>query len=156
MNEPSFTRGRKWTAGLNVVVALVSAFAIVVMVNYLSARHSVRFNWLDAAGNKLSPLTVRVLSGVTNKVRVIVYFSRNDPLFGHVTGLLKDYQLNCPKMELEVVDYRFPGRSEKIRAEYNLSSVTEGSRVIFDCGGRVRVVSGGELSDYAMGADRQI
>src|SRR5687767_10266397 len=156
MNEPSFTRGRKWTAGLNVVVGLLSAFAIVVMVNYLSARHSVRFNWLDAAGNQLSPLTVRVLSGVTNKVRVIVYFSRNDPLFGHVTGLLKDYQLNRPKMELEVVDYRFPGRSEKIRAEYNLSSVTEGSRVIFDCGGRVRVVSGGELSDYAMGADRQI
>jgi hypothetical protein len=156
MNEPSFTRGRKWTAGLNVVVGLLSAFAIVVMVNYLSARHSVRFNWLDAAGNKLSPLTARVLSGVTNKLRVVVYFSRNDPLFGSVTGVLKDYQLQCPKMELEVVDYRFPGRSEKIRAEYNLSSVTEGSRVIFDYGGKVRVVGGGELSDYSMDKDRQI
>lgn len=156
MNKPSFTRGRKWTVGFNVVVALLSAFAIVVMVNYLAARHSVRYNWVDSAGNKLSPLTQRVLSGVTNKLRVIVYFSRNDPLFGSVTGLLKDYQLHCPKMELEVVDYRFPGRSEKIRAEYNLNSVMEGSRVIFDYGGRVRVVSGGELSDYAMGADRQI
>src|SRR5436190_19199393 len=120
MNEPSFTRGRKWTAGFNVVVALVSAFAIVVMVNYLAARHSVRVNWLESAGNKLSPLTVRVLSGVTNKLRVIVYFSRIDALFGSVTGLLKDYQLNCPKMELEIVDYRVPGRSEKIRAEYKL------------------------------------
>lgn len=156
MNEPSFTRGRKWRVGFNVAVALVSAFALVVMVNYLAARHSVRYNWADAAGNKLSPLTQRVLGNVTNKVKVIVYFSRKDPLFGNVTGLLKDFQLNCPKLDLEVVDYRYPGRSEKIRAEYNLSSVSEGSRIIFDCGGRTRVVGASELSDYGMGPDRQI
>src|ERR1051326_3637654 len=106
MNEPSFTRGRKWRVGFYVAVALVSAFALVVMVNYLAARHSVRYNWADAAGNKLSPLTQRVLGNVTNKVKVIVYFSRKDPLFGNVTGLLKDFQLNCPKLDLEVVDYR--------------------------------------------------
>jgi hypothetical protein len=126
------------------------------MANYLAARHSVRYNWADAAGNKLSPLTLRALAGVTNKVKVIVYFSRQDPLFGNVTGLLKDYQLHCPKLDLEVVDYRYPGRSEKIRAEYNLSSVSEGSRIIFDCNGRTRVIGAGELSDYGMDAHRQI
>ena len=47
MKEPSFTRGRKWTVGFNVVVGLLSAFAIVVMANYLAARHSVRYNWVD-------------------------------------------------------------------------------------------------------------
>jgi len=156
MNEPSFTRGRKWRVGFNVAVALASAFALVVMANYLAARHSVRVNWADAAGNKLSPLTQRVLTGVTNKVKVIVYFSPKDPLFGNVTGLLKDYQLLCPKLDLEVVDYRYPGRSEKIRAEYNLNSVSEGSRIIFDCAGRTRVIGAGELSDYGMAADRQI
>jgi hypothetical protein len=155
-NEPSFTRGRKWRVGFNVVVGLVSAFAIVVMANYLAARHSIRYNWADSAGQKLSPLTVRALSGLTNKVKVIVYFSRRDPLFGQVTGLLKDYQMHCPPMELEVVDYRFPGRSEKIRAQYNLNSITEGSRVIFDCEGRTRVIGGGELSEFAIGEDRQI
>ena len=49
MNEPSFTRGRKWTAGFNVVVALLSAFAIVVMINYLAARHSVRYTIVGSA-----------------------------------------------------------------------------------------------------------
>jgi hypothetical protein len=156
MSEPSFTRGRKWRVGLNVVVGIVSAFAVVAMVNYLAARHSVRYNWVDAAGNKLSTVTQRVLAGVTNQVKVIVYFSPKDPLFGNVTGLLKDYQLRCPKMDLEIVDYRYPGRSEKIRAEYNLSPVSEGSRIIFDCGGRTRVIGAGELSDYGMAADRQI
>src|ERR1051325_8589558 len=157
MNEPSFTRGRKWRVGFNVAVALASAFALMVMANFLAARHSFRYNWVDAARNKLSPLTQRVLTGVTNKVKVIVFFPRDDaPMFGFVTGLLKDYQLHCPKLDVEVVDYRFPGRSEKIRAEYNLSAGGEGSRVIFDCGGRTRVINRGELSDFAMGPDRQV
>ena len=47
MNEPSFTRGRKWAIGFNVVIAIVSAFAIVVMANYLAARHSMRVNWVS-------------------------------------------------------------------------------------------------------------
>jgi hypothetical protein len=157
MNEPSFTRGRKWGVGFNVTVALFSLVALVVMANFLAARHSVRYNWVDSAGNKLSPLTQRVLTGVTNKVKVIVFFQRNDvPLFGLVTGLLKDYQMHCPNIELEVVDHRFPGRSEKIRSEYNLSGGGEGSRIIFDCGGRTRVVNRGELSDFSMDENQQI
>jgi hypothetical protein len=157
MSEPSFTRGRKWRVGFNVALALLSAAAILVMVNFLAARHSTRYNWVEAGSNKLSPLTQRVLGSVTNKVKVIVFFSRNDtPLFGLVTGLLKDYQLQCPKLDLEIVDNRFPGRSEKIRSEYNLTAVGEGSRVIFDCAGRTRVINRGELSDFAMGPDRQI
>jgi hypothetical protein len=157
MNEPSFTRGRKWRVGFNVTVAVLSLVALVTMVNFLAARHSVRYNWVDSANVKLSPLTERVLTGVTNKVKVVVFFSRSDaPLFGLVTGLLKDYQLRCPNIELEVVDHRFPGRSEKIRSEYNLSASGEGSRVIFDCGGRTRVVNRSELSDFAMGEDKQI
>jgi hypothetical protein len=157
MSEPSFTRGRKWRVGFNVAVGMFSAFALVAMINFLAARHSYRYNWVDSAGNRLSPLTERVLANVTNKVKVIVFFSRNDsPLFGLVTGLLKDYQLRCPNLELEVVDQRFPGRAEKIRAEYNLSAGGEGSRVIFDCAGRTRAISRGELSDFAMGPDRQV
>jgi hypothetical protein len=157
MTEASFTRGRKWRVGFNVVLALVSAFALVVMANYLAARHSTRYNWADAAGNKLSPQTQRALASVTNKVRVIVFFRRDElPLFAWVTGLLKDYQLRCPMLDVEVVDYRYPGRSEKIRNEYNLSGGVEGSRIIFDCNGRTRVVGSGELSDYGFGADRQI
>jgi hypothetical protein len=157
MNEPSFTRGRKWRVGFNVAVTLASAFALVVMANFLASRHSVRYNWVDSAGNKLSPLTLRVLGSVTNKVKVIVFFPREDaPMFGFVTGLLKDYQLHCPKLEVEVVDYRYPGRSEKIRAEYNLSAGGEGSRVIFDCAGRTRVIGRAELSDFTIGPDRQI
>jgi hypothetical protein len=158
MNEPSFTRGRKWRVGFNVVVGILSAFALIAMINYLSSRHSVRYNWVDSAGNKLSPMTERVLASITNKVKVIVFFPRNDaPLFGLVTGLLKDYQMRCPNIELEVVDHRFPGRSEKIRAEYNLTAgAGEGSRVIFDCAGRKRVVNRGELSDFSMDANKQI
>lgn len=148
--EPSFTRGRKWRIGFNVVIAAVSAFALVVMANYLAARHSLRYNWSDAAANKLSPLTVRTLNGLTNNVKVIVYFDRDEPLFGLVSSLIKDYQLRSPRLEVEFVDYRYPGRAAMVRAQYKLTAGSEGSRVIFDSNGRVRSVLSSELSDFAM------
>src|SRR4051812_18224013 len=117
---PSFSPGRKWRIGFNVTVAALSAFALVVMANYLAARHPVRYNWSDAAANKLSPMTIRALNALTNTVKVTVFFNRNEPLFGAVTGLLKDYQLQCPKIEVELVDSRFPGRAELVRAQYKL------------------------------------
>jgi hypothetical protein len=149
MSDPTFSRGRKWRIGFNVAIALLSAFALVVMANYLAARHPIRYNWADAAATKLSPLTTRVLSNLgTNKVRVIVFFSHEEPLFSPVTSLIKDYQANCPQLEVEFVDYRTPGRANRIRAEYRLST-GDGSRVIFHCNDTIRSVAATELSDYA-------
>src|SRR4051812_32871125 len=90
--EPSFTRGRKWRIGFSVTVGMVCAFAVVVMVNYLAARHPFRYNWSNAAANQLSPLTTRVLKSLTNTIKVTVFFVPGEPMFSSVQGLIKDYQ----------------------------------------------------------------
>ena len=40
---PSFSTRRKWNITLNTGVLLFSVVALLVMVNYLTARHFVRF-----------------------------------------------------------------------------------------------------------------
>src|SRR4051812_36581360 len=99
--KPSFSKGRKWRIGFHVVVATLSAFALVVMANYLAARHSIRVDWSNSGANKLSASTLRVLGGLTNNVKVIVFFDRNEPLFGQVASMIKDYQLHCAKLDVE-------------------------------------------------------
>jgi len=39
---PSFAPNRQWKLGLNVVASCVLLLAILIMVNYLAARHSRR------------------------------------------------------------------------------------------------------------------
>jgi hypothetical protein len=63
--EESFTRGRAWSIGFHVVLSSLALLAMVVMVNYLSHRHNQRLYISDAAGQKLSPITQRVLAQLT-------------------------------------------------------------------------------------------
>ncbi len=42
--SPSFSAFRKFTHSLNVVLSVVAALALVLMVNYLAARHFKRFS----------------------------------------------------------------------------------------------------------------
>jgi hypothetical protein len=150
MSEPTFSRSRKWRIGFNVAIAILSAFALVVMANYLAARHSIRYNWSNAAATKLSPLSIRVLNNLgTNKVKVIVFFSRKEPIFSQVASLIKDYQSIAPQLDVEFVNYSLPGRGNQIRAQYQLT-VADGSRVIFHSGDAIRSVAATELSEYAM------
>lgn len=145
-DTPSFSPARKWKIGANVFVSAVALVAVAAMLNYLAARHYWR--WNAGSSHKLSPLTLRVLASLTNRVKVIVFFDRREPLFSPVSELLNEYQQQCRKLDLQYVDYEFPGRAEMIRAQYKFASGAEDSRVIFDNNGSVKVVLEKELSTF--------
>jgi ABC-type uncharacterized transport system involved in gliding motility auxiliary subunit len=124
--------------------------AVVVMINIIASRHFTRFHWSADNRIPLSPLTTQVLNSLTNDVQVTVYFDKNDPLFSSVMGLLKEYQLACPRLKVEYVDYIVsPGRAALVKARYKLSSLSDKDLVIFDTGANPpRIVYGKELSEY--------
>ena len=155
-NRPSFTRGRSWSIAFHVILSSVALLAVCAMVNYLAHRHDQRFYLSNPASQKLSPLTVRTLSELTNTIKIVCFFDRREPLFGAVSALLKEYEAVTDKVELEFVDYRMPGRAEAVRARYRLAAEGEAARVIFDSGGKVRTVLSTELSEFAMTEDQQI
>jgi ABC-type uncharacterized transport system len=146
---PSFSPGRRWKIGCNVIASVLALGAVLLMVNYLAERHSRRLHWSSEARFQLSLATREVLRSVTNQVKVIAFFDRTKPLYDLVSDLLAQYQNECPKLEVEYVDYeRSLGRARAVQAEYGLTSAAEGDRIIFDSDGKRRVVYAKDLSEY--------
>lgn len=151
-SRPSFSGAQRLRVGTHVLVALWAGLAIVVMANYLAARHYHRFHWTSDTRFELSGTTRQVLSGVTNEVSVIVLFDRDHPLFPSVYGLLSEYAYACPKLKLELLNYRRdPGRAELLAARLQLAS-SETDLVVFEAGTRSKIVRAAELSDYDVAA----
>jgi len=147
-SKPSFSRARKWSISLNVVLSILALLAVMLMLNYLAARHYWRLPLSFHAQTELSPITHRVLSSVTNPVKVIVFFEKQEPLFDSVWGLLKEYRFNCAKLTVEAVDYiASPGAAQEIQSKYKLRPLADKDLVIFECQGRTRMVTAGELSE---------
>lgn len=144
----SFSWAQRWSAGLNLLVAVAAVLALVAMFNYLAIRHYTRFHLNRSAEAALSSRTLEVLASLTNTVKVIVYFDENDVLFPRVKGLLKEYQFKSPLIQVEYVDYmRDVAAALKIKEEYKLTSDSR-DVVIFESSGNKLIASATELSDY--------
>jgi len=154
--QVSFARGRAWSVGLHVLLSSISLLALVIMFNYLGHRHNQRLYLSRHASYKLSPLTLRVLSNLTNDLKVIVFFDRREPTFSSVASLAKEYQSRSRHLDLEFVDYRMPGRAETIRNQYKFYAEGDNSRIIFDSGGQVRTILSSELSEYGVTKNKEI
>lgn len=152
----SFSRARTWSIAFHVVLSSIALLAVVLMLNYLAHRHNHRFYLSNAASHKLTPLTLKILSELTNTVKVTVFYDRTETLFGSVSSLLKEYQTHSPKIDLEFVDYHMPGRAQAVRNQYKLAAEGESSRVIFDSAGQVRTVLNSELSDYGILPSKEV
>src|SRR5450631_2509121 len=99
----SFSASRRWGIFFLVMISILMMLTIVFMLNYLGARHYMRFMWSRQPGAQLSPQTVSLLKFVTNEVKVIVYYDKGDRLFDSVTALLDEYRLGNPKISVEKV-----------------------------------------------------
>ncbi len=155
-NPPTgVSRLRRWGIGLNVLVSCAAVLAIVVMLNYLASRQFLRFNWTGDTPSELGPLTRRVLASLTNDVKVIVLFEPDVPgtLYADVKALARAYHDANSRVQVEFVDYlRNSRRAAQVKAQYLLSTSADADLVIFDCGGRHRIVNARELSEYDVSA----
>jgi len=149
--KPSFSPWRKWSIGFNVLLIVLVVFSVVVMVNYLSRDYFTRFHLSTTSKHALSPLTRNLLHSMTNKVRVVIYYDKNEPFYTTITSLLGEYHDQNKRISVEVVDYiRDAGAAQQIKAEYNLNIPTATNLVIFECEGRKKVLDGNALTHYIL------
>ncbi|MBI4663491.1 MAG: GldG family protein [Verrucomicrobia bacterium] len=144
----SFSPARRWRIGFHVALASAATFSLVLMANYLAARHFKQMEWTADPQGNLSPVTLRVLSSLTNQVKVVVFYDRRGTLYSAITRLLNQFQSRCPKLEVEYVDYTIAPRAEQVRASYQLDDAEKGDLVIFSSGGKKKIVSARELAEY--------
>src|SRR2546422_498294 len=99
--KPSFSPHRKWTIGLNVVLIVLVVLSVVVMINYLSRDYFKRFYLSALTKHELSSLSLKLLKSITNDVKVIIYYDKNEPLYSTLAGLLNEYHLANPRLSIE-------------------------------------------------------
>lgn len=145
----SFTPGRRFRVGLQVLVSSLALLSIVVMVNYLALRHYWRWDLARENQFRLTPLSIKVLKSLTNNIQVVVFFDKDKTVFGSVRNLLQEYQYHYPRMTVEVVDYyRDAAGAQRVRTQFKLNSDKDQDMVIFESGGSVKKVYQRELADY--------
>jgi hypothetical protein len=149
--KPSFSLYRKWSIGFNVGLVILLVLAVVVMINYLSRDYFTRLHLSTRTKYTLYPRTTAFLSSLTNRVRVVLYYDRNDSLYSTVSELLNEYKLTNPKISVLNVDYlRDAGAAQKIKTDYKLAGAADKNLVIFDCEGRSKVLYGSDLAQYTL------
>jgi hypothetical protein len=149
--ERTFSRGRKWSIGFDVVLRTTVVLTVVGMLIYLSGRYFQRFHLSSQTRIELSSLTVNLLRSITNEVKIILYYDKEDRLYSTVSALAHEYRSLNPRLQVVSVDYRWdPAEAQKIKAAYKLGEVTdekEKNLVIFDCGSRWRIANAITLAD---------
>jgi len=147
---PSFSPRRKWNIAFSVVFATIAVFAILVGVNYLSSRYFFKRFYLSSDTRvKLSPRTISVLKALTNQVEVTIYYDKDNPLYGDIVSLLREYQSHTRKLTFKTVDYfRDPGAAAEMKAKYKMGSATNKDFIIFDSDGRTGYVDNSWLAPY--------
>ena len=147
----SFSSRRKWAIGLNVTIVLLLVLAVVVMVNYLSRDYFGRFHWSTQNQIQLSPLTLNFLDKLTNRVKVTLYYNRDEPFYNSVSSLLNEYQHVNSRISIESIDYlRDAAAAQRIKSQYKLTLPSATNLIIFECDGRPMVVDGNALTRYVL------
>jgi hypothetical protein len=149
--NPSFSPFRKWVIALNVGLIVAVVFGVVVMVNYLSRDYFFRLHVSTQSKVKLSPRTVKFLQGMTNSIKVTLYYDKEDPFYGTITELLNEYRGANHNISIRAVDFRRdPGAAQVLRTNYPwLGLVMAKNLVIFDAGGKQpKAVDGNALVKY--------
>ena len=137
---------RKFAISVNTLVALGLAVLLALMVNYLSYRHHVRLDWSRSRFYSLSDKTLGLLSGLTNRIDVIVFFQPGHDVYEDIHNLLKEYEYASPLLSVEWVDPdRDLARTEELMRKYQ---VEQANVVVFDAAGRSKYVTARDLADY--------
>ena len=152
--QPSFSPGRRWKIGLDVVVRTTLVLAVVVMVNYLGAHFFGRFFLSSQTRVELSSQTLGILRSITNHVDATLYYDKQDDAYPTIVALLNEYRSANPHIFVKVVDYvRDAGEAQKIKERYNLNATTDKNLIIFDAGNKhVKIEHGDGLTEVKLEA----
>ena len=132
-----YFRRRQARYGAIATVGVLVALAIVVIVNYLSARQNKRWDLTANRQNSLSEQSVKVLQSLSDPVKFTV-FERQDNM-ERFRNRLAEYSYNSKQVSVEYID---PDTKPVVAKEYGIEQY--GTVVVEYMGRRERVSSDSE------------
>jgi len=120
-SQPSFSPGRRWKIGLDVMVRTALVLAVVVMTNYLSAHFFGRFYLSSQTRVKLSSQTLDILKSLTNHIDVTLYYDKQDDFYPTIVALLTSIAPPIPAFRQTVDTCATRARRKKSRNNTSLT-----------------------------------
>ncbi|MDW7654993.1 MAG: DUF4350 domain-containing protein [Nitrospiraceae bacterium] len=136
----AFSSRRSTRMGANSLLMILLFVNILAIVNFLAARHSIRWDLSENQNFSLAPQTNRVLRNLPREVLVTVFTREKDPGYQSYKERLDSYRQASPKITVEFVD---PERQPKIAQNYGINRTD--TAVFESAGHTVRVTSPSEV-----------
>lgn len=140
--------GRAARLGLHSGLMVVVFVTIVILVNVLAARHSLRWDLSESGRFSLAPQTIQLLNGLGQDVKVTLFVQNAGQDQGYTKRVLQSlaegYQHHTPHLQIEYVD---PDNRPAVAKQYGISQY---NTVVFESGEqetRVRFSSPEELEN---------
>lgn len=124
--KQSFTR-KSFIYSSNLILVIVLVLGILVIVNYLLAKHHYRVDFTETKLHSLSDQSVSVLKGLKDEVRIKLFFREGN--FGRSTmeNLMEIYAYHSGRIKYEFID---PDKNPGLVKRYE---IVEDGTTIFEC-----------------------
>src|SRR5262249_61380494 len=114
----AFSSRRSTRLGANSLLMVLFFIAILAIVNFLAARHSVRWDFSENQNFSLAPQTHRVIRSLPREVKITVFTREKDPGYQSYKERLDSYRQARPQITLEIVG---PGRQPRGAQTYGVT-----------------------------------
>jgi len=122
----TFLSKRSTIYGSNAIISIVVVLAILVMVNWIFDKKTIRLDLTAGGQFSLSDQTVQILENLKKDVKLTCFFKTTDQ--ARVEDLLSEYSFRSGKIEFEFVD---PDKKPAIAKNYG---ITQYNTTILECG----------------------
>jgi hypothetical protein len=127
------------------VVAIILVVALVVMVNWLSARRYARADWTTTQIYSLSDKTENIVSDLSDEIEVVVFMTPQTSMFDQVQELLARYDAASDKISVSYIDpEKEPLRTTQLAEQYG---VQVADTVVFVYGDRTKYVTSDQMAE---------
>jgi ABC-type uncharacterized transport system involved in gliding motility auxiliary subunit len=114
----AFSTRRSTRLGANSILMVALVVGILVIINFLGARHSQRWDFSETQHFTLSPQTIQVLRGLAREVKITVFAQERSPGSTTYHDLLDSYRGYSDNLKVEYVD---PERRPSLARQYGIS-----------------------------------
>ena len=136
----AFSTRRSTRVGANSLLMILLFVGILVIINFLAAGHSIRWDLSENQNFSLAPQTYRLLRSLPREVAITVFTREKDPGYQSYKERLDSYRQASSKISVEFVD---PERQPKIAQQYG---ITRTDTAVFESAGHsVRVNAPSEV-----------
>lgn len=121
---------RQTKYGTNTLVAILALAGILILINFIVQKENVRWDVTKIKKYTLSDQTKNILRQVKDEIKIIAFYSNDDPQKETAFDLLSEYKSENNKIKIEFID---PDEKPQLARQYGIDRY---ETIVFEMGDR--------------------